>query len=211
MRAGVWLDDHPLDEQWSQPVRPFRLPGWVWLVSIVLVLAAIAGTVFAAGGFEERRDLIDLRKPGAVLEVGPYEIVLDRVEVQHVQDYDDSWHWEYRVIGTITNTWHETVYFETGDHGWIAVRNPRGGEALSVTKVEVDQHGSAWVPPTGTPQSAVWTVEMDTEPTAYLAVGLVDLEYTDNTLIALGERVWNPADRAYLTYVPVIRLPDASQ
>lgn len=208
MRIGQWLDDRPLTDQWSQPVRPFRLPRWAWVLGILVLLAAIIAAVFGAGGFEARRDLILSRQPGSVLEIGPYEIVVHHAEVQRIQEYDDTWYWEYRVIGSITNTWHESVSFRSGEFGWIAFREPRSGEIVSPNGFRTSSDAVALVPATGAPMAAEWWERMESEPSAYLLVGFLDLEYTDNSLLGFGSRVWNPTDLSYQVWVPVIRLPD---
>lgn len=205
---GQWLDDDIPSAAWAAPVTPFRVPVWVrWVIALLLV-ALVAGLMVRFNGFGHRQDEVLTRAPGTVLEIGPMEITFDYVISQRVQDYEDKWVWKTTLVGTVRNTWDESVSFRGTEFGWVAVREPISKEIQSPDGMDVSTSALETLPPGGAPVAFELKMDFEKEPHRYMQVHMLDLEYTDNSLLGFGERTWNPADYLYETWVPVTRLPD---
>lgn len=211
MRPGIWLDEQLPSSDWMPPVTQFRTPGWVRALTVVVVLAVIAGVMVVLGGFNHRTDELATRRAGAVLHTGPFEIVLHEVTAQRVQGWDEEWSWQLRLRGMIRNTWSESEAYQTGEHGWMAWRQPAAGEVVIPQSLQHAHTNNYRIPPTGEWFAVEWVGEATEAPSAYLEVHLLDLEYTDNSLLGFGTRVWNPANLTYAVWVPVLQLPDQAQ
>lgn len=210
MRPGIWLDEKLPSADLTPPVTQFRTPGWLRALIVVGVVAVIIGLIVALGGFRHRTDVLETRRPGTVLQTGPFEIVLHEVTAQRVQDWDEEWEWQIRLRGEIRNVWSEAEAYRMGEHGWMAWRQPATQEIVIPQSVVRAHTNTYRVPPTGDWFATEWVGTAEDDPSAYLQVHMLDLEYTDNSLLGFGTRVWNPASVTYETWVPVIRLPDKS-
>ncbi|WP_114558370.1 hypothetical protein [Desertihabitans aurantiacus] len=213
---GVWLDERPLSRSWPEPVPPLQVPAWARIGLPLLVLAALVAAVVGFGGLEQRRDQVQVVAPGVPVDCKNLVFALESATVQRATQWDDSIAWTVRVHGTVSNPNDEPLRPRDGPSGNLAL--VPGEPLATVTELEGYTIGEGEdsvrraVPPGGAafPLELEFVLPEEFTPRDVIHVGLVESEFTDNSVLDIGggEKTWNGGDQAYSVYLPVTVLAE---
>lgn len=186
--ARVWLDDEPLRPTWHAPRR--TRPLWI-VVATVVVLAVVAGVLWATGGLAERSDDIITVQPGEVFETGPYQFVFTEATIWE-RRYGDSPRsgWEVQVYGFGRTTANTSGQLRSV---WTAIGVDGSGIAENGSIAKVGQFRSFGVEfQPGMPMAPVvlqadLPAEFEPDEFIDLLVGRIVTENRSNTGDASGE------------------------
>lgn len=175
------------------------------LAALVLVIAAIWGT----GGFDQRRDLTTEVEPGTLLTVGPYELSFSRAVAQHVKD-DDSY--EVQVIGTGRTTAQESMGPSTFN-SLTVLQDPATLELTDVDRFLYGPGGGSGIErhsfTPGLPATPfIASFRLDRRPDPQIKFFVVDLEFSDTSILKDQGPSWHSVNRAWRMIFPVKELPE---
>ena len=186
---------------------------WLTVGIPVVVLALVITAIWAAGGFELRRNAVELKQPGQVITSGPFEFVFTEVTVQPAYDEEG---WDVVVHGTGRVLGDKALRPRTGDNGPFVARDPRSREVQVPLTPTIGEpptpedraQGTSFTP--GLPMVPI-TLEMEFgeeyEPAGYLTWIVLEQEFSDVSLTQSGEETWNNSGHGSIMDLPVTVLP----
>lgn len=183
-------------------------PRWVRIAAVAtgVVLVALVGVVFAAGGFGQRSDWL-VRSPGEEIDAVNLVFTVTSATAQRDDTALGGGRWRVLVSGTVRNPQDSTLQPETGEYGNLFARDHRGGTVATLATVELGGASSRTeVPPDDSPMAMVARFDFDRfDPAASLDVAVATMEFTDNGVLGLGggQKVWNTDSNALLQLVSV--------
>lgn len=212
-----WLDDRELDLHWDPPVTALRFTTR-WRVALaLLVVVALVAAVVLSGAFKTRTDLTIRYEPGAVIDATGYQVKLHRAVVQEKQNLEGESVFLVTVHGEIRSQADEPIRPVSGDTliTWFPAQDPASGVVQELKEIKIGNNlFTGTLQPGGGWQQLLLQYEFNGEeyrPTSRINTAVRDLEFTDNSLLQDGRRVWNLADESYMVNVPVVWGPDAER
>ncbi|WP_145978738.1 hypothetical protein [Granulicoccus phenolivorans] len=197
-----YLDPTPLDPRWPAP-RPRRTQSRLGtaVLTVLAALLLVGGTVWAAGGLEERADQYTSIAPGLPVELGAIRVVLTHAEIVSPSNrsrFSADKGWAVTAYGSVENLTDRPTILPTTD-GVSFARTSAGPGAVTVTgavdrvAIQTDAEllaGNA-VPPALGPVTLTVTVNYpaDWEPTDQLYVAFPTYRLVGDSL--------RPSDHAY--------------
>jgi hypothetical protein len=206
------LADPDLDATTTAGRVPPRRTRPVVLVVLAALVLALVG-VWAAGGFEPRRDRVSEGSPGRPVATGPYELVFDRATVRHLTTTDL---WTVQVLGTGRTTGDATISLPSGTAGgtFVYAKDRVSGEVQPVTGFgygdgsDVLTNADALTPGLG-PVALSSTFTFAAQPSAEIVLVVFALELSDRSLLQDQDPAWNTTPDATRLVLPLERLPDS--
>lgn len=204
---SVWLDTDPLEADWRSPHRGLRIGRL--LLAVLLVLALLAGVLWATGGFKERTDERIFVDPGVVFETGPFQFSFDHARIWEVKYTDQPREkWKVRVYGFGRTTGDRSRALPSGDS---AIGRLGSGVADDATVSAVGQYrdfGAEFQP-----GMAMIAVELEAElppefepgDTIDLAVSNLEFENRSNSGADTG-LVLRGGGQYYVLTLPLTRM-----
>ena len=177
-------------------------------VLAAVVVLGLLGTVWAAGGFERRRDLFTAVEPGTVLRSGPYELTLTGATVQHTTSSDV---YDVVVAGTARTTGDESISPAIGSSGFVFASDPATGAVQPTSSFDIGTTESYFGPDSLTPGLPAVPVAVSfrfpAAPQGRLRVVVFEQEYT-NAYVLSDEKAWRNTREGYALTLDVRPLPD---
>jgi hypothetical protein len=192
------------------------------VLAIIAVLILLLGTIWAGGGFERRRDLVQAYPPGTTLDAGSFTLRIDRVEARFQPDPGfghDEPYWELHAHGTATNTTEEGLaLYRIGvlalPDGWVY----RGQDfnpmmRTSDGKLVTNQNGQLAAGMADVPVRIRSELPAEWEPTGHVYVGVQQQAYAAHRIDQGFTDKWWGNDRGGKVlgfWVPVTVLPEGA-
>ena len=182
-------------------------PYLVVLVAVLLVTVA----VWLAGGFEKRTDWVTPVTPGTKLVTGPYEIVLTEATARRTTGLDDQRIWQVTALGTALVVGEESLSLPATEA--FAAKNPATGAVVDryfVREGTDEEHRGGHLVP-GLPAVPI-SIEFELPDSEAMPqpvlIAVSELEFSDDSLLKMGEKRWNDSPAGWSYPLPVRRLPD---
>jgi hypothetical protein len=173
-----------------------------------VVLLALLGGVWAAGGFGYRQDLFTPVDPGALVRSGPFELTLTEATVQHKTSSDG---YEVTVLGTARTTGDESISPAIGSGGFVFAQDRATREVQPASSFRLGATDSFFGPDSLTPGlppvPVAASFRFPTAPAGPLRVVVYEQEFTTAYVLS-DELAWRSTRKGAELMLPVRRLPD---
>lgn len=179
----------------------------VTAVAAVVVLALLGG-VWAAGGFGYRQDLFTPVDAGTLVRSGPFELALTEATVQHKTSSDG---YEVTVRGTARTTGDASISPAIGSSGFVFAQDRATKEVQPAGSFHLGAPGSFFGPDTLTPGlppvPLTASFRFPTAPAGVLRVVVYEQEFATAYVLS-DEKAWRTTRKGAELILPVRRLPD---
>lgn len=200
----MWRDNHAPSGWWLVPAKPRRrrVPGWLVGLIVLALLAATVAVVAGLGGFDTRPAVSIQRGPGDSATTGPIEMSFDRAEVV-VSQFSSTR--QILVYGSCHNTWDRSF---ASNRNQFALRDPRqSGPSLEAVLLfgPTALLASTTIEPGARMPCLVQaraSAAFPAEPSSYLRVAFLDLEFRDLSFLQDQQPRWVTKVPGYEVWVP---------
>ncbi|WP_144008489.1 hypothetical protein [Enemella evansiae] len=209
----IHLDPEPLDRGWRPPRRgDQRWSASQKLLVVVAILLLAFGVILTAGGFAKRGDRAKTYAAGQVVDVGPFTLTLERVEItlQPKAQYNDADFDKFAVVafGTATSKLKRPTAVVL-DPALVMLENGRQFKARMQFGDEAQPPSTLAPGLTGVPVRITAEIPATWRPTGLLQVGVWQQKYgRQSEEMADSRKNWGKTQTALLFWCPVTRMPD---
>lgn len=201
-------DNAAAAERGADPAGPRSVPA---LLVVAVVVAALLGGTWLAGGFEPATNRLHRLPPGTEVDLGPVTFAADRALARQSGE-----RWSIYVFARCRNNAAEPLV-STADRlvrNGFSAQHPVSRQVYAEASLFFgpgDTIGDSSVLNPGTPMVPCQLVfDADDFPgTDVLSVGASELEWIDASPTGEGEMVWSAARQGYRFEVPVVTQPEA--